>query len=272
MEFTSGSIENSGVGNSNIAVDVRDVHKAFKGGSFHVYRGLTVKIPKNSVSFLLGPSGVGKSVLLKHTLGLLKPDRGNIKIFGEDIPYDDKRELNELRKHFGMLFQNSALFDDFTVYENVAFPLREHRKEINEQQIRTKVVEKLRAVGLDPEPTLVKFPSELSGGMKKRVALARAIILEPRILLYDEPTTGLDPVTRAMVDDLIIQTNQKFGLTSIVISHDILSALYSADYIGFLFGGKLVFWGTPDQFKNCNHETVQSFLKAEQRHQKGFNS
>lgn len=266
MAISESSLKN------NIAIDLRDIHKSFKGGSFTVYRGLSLQVPKYSVTFILGPSGVGKSVMLKHTLGLLKPDSGSVKIFGQEIPYENKRELNEMRKHFGMLFQNSALFDDFTVYENVAFPLREHRKSMTENEIHSKVSDKLRAVGLDPAPTLPKYPSELSGGMKKRVALARAIILEPEILLYDEPTTGLDPVTRAMVDELIVETNRKFNLTSIVISHDILSAINTADNIGFLFGGKLVFFGTPAEFVKCEHEMVQSFLKAEQRHKKELNA
>ncbi|MBI2606067.1 MAG: ABC transporter ATP-binding protein [Deltaproteobacteria bacterium] len=250
------------------AIEIRDLHKSFGEGRYHVYSGLDVKIPKGLITFILGPSGVGKSVLLKHTLGLLKPDRGDILIFGRAIPYDKPRELNEMRKHFGMLFQYAALFDDFTVFQNVAFPLVEHRKDITLDEIKKKVVDKLRAVGLDPENTLDKYPSELSGGMKKRVGLARAIVLEPQILLYDEPTTGLDPVTRAMVDDLILETNAKFGLTSVVISHDILSALYSADQIGFLHGGKIVFWGTPKEFTQCNHEVVRNFLDAEMKHRK----
>lgn len=254
--------------NPEIAVDIQDVHKAFAGGRYVIYKGLDLVIPKGQVTFILGPSGVGKSVMLKHTLGLLKPDKGDVYIFGQKIPYDDDRKLNEMRKNFGMLFQNAALFDDLTVLQNVAFPLVEHRKDLSAKQMREKVSEKLRAVGLDPENTLDKFPSELSGGMKKRVGLARAIVLEPQILLYDEPTTGLDPVTRAMVDDLILETNEKFGLTSIVISHDILSALYSADRIGFLYGGKIVFWGTPKEFIKCDHPVARSFLDAEERHRK----
>ncbi len=251
--------------NTELALDIREIHKTFRG-KFTVYNGLNIQVPKGQVVFILGPSGVGKSVMLKHTLGLLKPDSGEIFIFGKKIPYDDDRALNEMRKTFGMLFQSSALFDDFTVFQNVAFPLVEHKKGITFEEIRTKVEGTLKSVGLDPVQTLDKLPSELSGGMKKRVALARAIILEPQILLYDEPTTGLDPVTRSMVDDLILETNKKYGLTSIVISHDILSALYSADKIGFLFGGKIVFWGTPEEFQKCDHPMAKSFLDAEKRH------
>jgi len=251
-----------------IAVDVKNISKSFRGGKFIVYKGVSLEVPKGDVTFILGPSGVGKSVLLKHILGLLKPDHGEVLIYKQPIPYDNPKLLNEIRKKFGMLFQNAALFDDFTVFENVAFPLVEHRRELTKQTIAEKVFEKLKAVGLDPEKNIDKYPNELSGGMKKRVGLARAIVLEPDILLYDEPTTGLDPVTRAMVDDLIVDTNKKFGLTSIVISHDIPSALYSANHIAFLYGGEIVFWGIPKEFKKCSHPVVQSFLQAEERHRK----
>lgn len=248
------------------AIALCDLHKAFRGGKYKVFKGLNLSVPKGRVTFLLGPSGSGKSVLLKHILGLLRPDSGEVKIFGRNIPYDASRELNEIRKHFGMLFQYAALFDDLTVYQNIAFPLNEHRTQMTFAEKRDRVSEKLLAVGLDPANVLDKLPSELSGGMKKRVGLARAIILEPEILLYDEPTTGLDPVTRAMVDDLIIEMNEKFGLTSLVISHDIPSALYSADKIAFLFDGKIVFWGTTSEFRHCDHPMAKSFLEAELRH------
>ncbi|MEW6056533.1 MAG: ATP-binding cassette domain-containing protein [Bdellovibrionota bacterium] len=229
---------------------------------------MSLQIPRGEITFILGPSGVGKSVLLKHILGLLKPDSGEVRIFNEPIPYHDPQQLNEMRKNFGMLFQYAALFDDFTVFQNVAFPLVEHRRNMPLSEVRAKVAQTLRAVGLDPDQTMDKLPNELSGGMKKRVGLARAIVLEPEILLYDEPTTGLDPMTRAMVDDLIVETNSKFGLTSLVISHDIPSALYSADHIGFLYEGKIVFWGKPDEFRKCDHPMVQGFLKSEERHRK----
>ena len=225
-------------------------------------------MPKGSITFVLGPSGVGKSVMLKHILGLLKPDSGEVHIFGKPIPYENAEELNELRKHFGMLFQNAALFDDMTVFENVSFPLTEHRRKMSRDEKREKVSAKLEAVGLNPEQTLDKYPNELSGGMRKRVGLARAIILEPEIMLYDEPTTGLDPMTRATVDDLIVETNKRFGLTSIVISHDIPSALYSGDRIAFIYEGKIAFFGTPDEFRKADHPMIQGFLKSEERHRK----
>jgi phospholipid/cholesterol/gamma-HCH transport system ATP-binding protein len=250
------------------AIEVRDVYKSFSEGRYQVFKGVNLSIPRGKISFVLGPSGVGKSVLLKHILGLLQPDRGEVLIFGEPIPYKNARDLNELRKHFGMLFQNAALFDDMTVFQNVAFPLVEHRAGMSRDEMRTKVAEKLSAVGLDPATSMDKFPNELSGGMRKRVGLARAIVLEPEILLYDEPTTGLDPMTRATVDDLIVETNRKFGLTSVVISHDIPSALYSADQIAFLYDGKIVFWGSPQEFRRCDHKIVRGFLESEERHRK----
>lgn len=253
---------------TELAVELRDVEKSFNEGRYHVFKGVNLKVPKGKITFVLGPSGVGKSVMLKHILGLLKPDKGEVLIFGKPIPYKNGHELNELRKSFGMLFQYAALFDDMTVFQNVAFPLVEHRRAMTVEEMKTKVAEKLKAVGLDPGQTMDKLPSELSGGMKKRVGLARAIVLEPAILLYDEPTTGLDPVTRAMVDDLISETNKKFGLTSIVISHDIPSALYSADVIAFLCDGKIVFNGTPAEFRKCDHPMARMFLESEERHRK----
>lgn len=250
------------------AIEVQNVRKSFSRGRYQVFRGLNLRVPRGKITFLLGPSGVGKSVLLKHILGLLKPDSGQVLIGGESIPYENSRKLAEMRKRFGMLFQNSALFDDMTVGENVEFPLVEHRKQMSKQERRAKVIEKLKAVGLNPEQTIDKRPNELSGGMRKRVGLARAIVLEPEFLLYDEPTTGLDPITRSMVDDLIIETNENFKLTTIVISHDIPSALYSADYIAFLSDGQIVFFGTPDEFRGCTHPTAKGFLESEARHRK----
>lgn len=250
------------------AIELRDVHKSFSQGRYPVYRGLSLKVPRKQITFLLGPSGSGKSVMLKHILGLLKPDKGEVLVFDQPIPYDSPQKLSDFRKNFGMLFQYSALFDDMTVFQNVAFPLVENRRDMPKNEVREKVIETIKASGLDPTATMDKYPNELSGGMRKRVGLARAIILEPQILLYDEPTTGLDPVTRAMVDDLIVETNNKFGLTSFVISHDIPSALYSADQIAFLYMGQIVFCGTPEEFRKCKHPVVHEFIQSEERHRK----
>ncbi len=237
-----------------------NVHKSFRGGRDAVLKGLSAEFPNGKLTYILGPSGVGKSVTLKHILGLLKPDSGEVWVAGRNMSEITGRELAEHRKVFGMLFQNSALFDDMTIFENVAFPLREHTK-LSEEEIFEKVTTSLEVLGM--KTGFDKYPNELSGGMKKRVALARAIIREPRILLYDEPTTGLDPVTRVTVDELIETLKRKFGLTSLVISHDIPSALRLADQIAFLQDGKFAFWGTPEEFKNSENEAIRRFLDAD---------
>ena len=223
-------------------------------------KGLSADFPAGKLTYILGPSGVGKSVTIKHILGLLRPDSGDVWVSGKNMSTLSGRELAEHRKIFGMLFQNSALFDDMTIFENVAFPLREHTS-LTESEITEKVTRSLSILGMTTGYD--KFPSELSGGMKKRVALARAIIREPQILLYDEPTTGLDPVTRVTVDELIETLKREYRLTSLVISHDIPSALRLADQIAFLQDGKFVFWGTPEEFKNAENEVIRRFLDAD---------
>lgn len=250
--------------------DIRliDVHKAFRGGRDKVLKGITITFPAGQLSYILGSSGAGKSVLLKHVLGLLRPDQGQILVAGQDIDALSSREGSSFRKIFGMLFQNSALFDDMTIFENVAFPLREHSK-LSESEIKEKVEKTLGILGM-PNKGHDKYPNELSGGMKKRVGLARAIIREPSILLYDEPTTGLDPVTRTTVDELIETLKRELKLTSIVISHDIPSALLLADRIAFLHQGQIVFWGTPSEFRQAEHEAIRAFLNAEQRAMRAF--
>lgn len=239
-----------------------NVRKTFRSGRDTVLDGLSVEFPKGKLTYILGPSGVGKSVTIKHILGLLQPDSGQVWVSGKNMCELSGRELAEHRKVFGMLFQNSALFDDISIFENVAFPLREHTT-LTEEQIEDKVIKSLRILGI--EKGFDKFPNELSGGMKKRVALARAIIREPEILLYDEPTTGLDPVTRVTVDELIETLKRELKLTSLVISHDIPSALRLADQIGFLHGGKFAFWGTPEEFRKTDHEVIRRFLNADRK-------
>lgn len=250
----------------SIAIEIQDVFKTFPGSPSAVFAGIDLKIPEGEIAYLLGPSGSGKSVMLKHIVGLMRPDRGVVRIFGKHIPYDSSRRLNELRKRFGVLFQGAALFDNMTVFQNVAFPLMAHRKHLSSEEIRDKVLSKLEAVGLSGEASIGKYPNELSGGMRKRVALARAIILEPQILLYDEPTTGLDPINRTMVEDLIIRTNHAYRLTSLVITHDVFGALFGADKIAFLYQGKIVFWGTSKEFERSTQPMIQKYLQAEERH------
>lgn len=250
------------------AIEIHDLRKSFRGGRDQVLRGVNLRCEQGRLTFLLGSSGAGKSVLLKHMLGLLKPDDGGVRIQGRNIPYDDPRQLNEMRKLFGMSWQYSALFDDFTVFENVSFPLVEHSR-LSKAEMKDKVAQKLEAVGLDPSAVWDKLPNELSGGMRKRVALARAIILEPTILLYDEPTTGLDPMTRNTVDELIRDTNDKFGLSSVVISHDMYAAVNYADHLAFLHKGEIVFYGSPTEFEKSEHPMVKGFLNAEKSHVEG---
>ena len=239
-----------------------NVTKSFRGGRDQILKGLNIEFPAGKLSYILGPSGTGKSVAIKHVLGLLYPDQGRVLVAGKDMAKMSNEERNDFRKIFGMLFQNSALFDDMTLFENVAFPLREHTR-LSEKEIAKKVRDSLTVLGM-PQG-FDKYPNEISGGMKKRVALARAIIREPSILLYDEPTTGLDPVTRKTVDELIETLKRTLGLTSLVISHDIPSALLLADRIAFLFQGQIVFWGTPAEFRKAEHPAIRAFLEAEQR-------
>jgi phospholipid/cholesterol/gamma-HCH transport system ATP-binding protein len=249
------------------AIRLENVSKAFRGGRDQVLKDVSINFPTGKLTYILGSSGAGKSVMLKHILGLLKPDSGHVWVMGKDMSRLKARALSKHRMIFGMLFQNSALFDDMTIYENVAFPLREHTS-LAEQEIRAKIEKTLGILGMTTGYD--KYPNELSGGMRKRVGLARAIIREPSILLYDEPTTGLDPVTRTTVDELIERLKSHLKLTSIVISHDIPSALLLADQIAFLHQGNIVFWGTPSEFTKCQHEAIQNFLAAERRTLRAF--
>lgn len=244
-------------------VKLLNVWKSFRGGRDQILKGVSCEFPTGKLTYILGSSGAGKSVTIKHILGLLRPDSGQVIVGGKDMAKIHGRELMEHRTLFGMLFQNSALFDDMTVYENVAFPLLEHTK-YSEDEIFNRVWKALEMLGMS-RASLDKFPNEISGGMKKRVALARAIIREPSILLYDEPTTGLDPVTRTTVDDLIETLKNELHLTSIVISHDIPSALLLADQIAFLHQGEIVFWGKPNEFRKAEHPAIRGFLDAEHR-------
>lgn len=241
----------------DIIIELKEVHKSF--GRHEVHKGINIKVPRGGITVILGPSGTGKSVLLKEMMGLIMPDKGEVIVDGIDITKISKRELVNIRKRFGMLFQNAALFDSMTVYENVAFPLREHTK-LKEKQIKEIVIEKLRLVGLKDVEN--KMPSELSGGMRKRVGLARAIVLEPQIILYDEPTTGLDPIMRDVVDDLIYSTQKHLNITSVVISHDIDSAFKIADYMAMIYAGNTILNDTKDNFKNSDNPYVQQFING----------
>lgn len=239
-------------------IQIVDLHKSF--GSHEVLSGITLDVPAGSTLVILGGSGSGKTVLMKHMIGLLKPDSGRVIIDGEDIVPLGPEGLEKMRRKFGMVFQAAALFDSMTVFENVSFPLREHRKELSEEQIRTLVKEKLGIVGL--KNVEEKYPADLSGGMRKRVGLARAIVLDPKIVLYDEPTTGLDPITTDYVDEMILDAKKELGVTSVVISHDIASAFKVADNIAFLYQGHIVDQGHPSVLRHSENPAVKLFLST----------
>jgi phospholipid/cholesterol/gamma-HCH transport system ATP-binding protein len=245
------------------AVVLEHVSKAF--GDNKVLDDVSLTVPQGSITVMLGPSGTGKSVLLRCLVGLLKPDEGRVLIFGEDVAQLDEERprdrdaLFRIRRRFGMLFQDGALFDDMDVIDNVAFPMRLHT-DLSESEIQARVIDKLARVGL-PRPLVEnKFPSELSGGMRKRVAFARAIALEPDIVLCDEPSSGLDPVMAATLDELILELHRTLGMTFVIISHDTAEARKVADTIGLLAGGKLVTYGPAQQVFRENHPALHQFF------------
>ena len=236
-------------------IKIVDLHKSFNGKK--ILKGINLEIPDKKITVILGGSGSGKSVLIKHIMGLLKQDSGNVYIDGEELSTAKGKNLVAIRKKFGMLFQYSALFDSMNIKDNIAFPLKEHTKMKN-KDIYKLVSEKLKLVGLEGIEEL--SPADLSGGMKKRVALARAIILEPHNIVYDEPTSGLDPLMSKQVDNLIVEMSEKLDITSIIISHDIPSAFRIADKIAVLYEGVMVADGTPQEILNSKNEYVKEFL------------
>ena len=236
-------------------IEIINLSKSF--GDNKVLDNLNLIISSGEVTVIIGRSGCGKSVLLKHIIGLLKPDFGQIIMEDKDITRIEEKELASLRLKFGMLFQGAALFDSMTVGENVGFALREHT-DTPEDIVQKKVARALELVGLKGIEELM--PAELSGGMKKRVGLARAICNDPKIILYDEPTTGVDPIMADAINDLIIELNQKLKVTSIVVTHDMVSAYKIADRIAMLYKGKIVSVGTPNQIKNTQDPVVKQFV------------
>ncbi len=238
-------------------INLIDIHKSF--GNNIVLNGLDLLIEVGKVTVIIGQSGGGKSVLLKHMIGLIRPDKGKVEVDGQDITALSERQLNEIRKRFGMLFQEAALFDSMTVGQNVAFPLVEHTK-LPRSRIREVVNEKLAHVGLRGVED--KMPSELSGGMKKRVGLARAIALEPEIILFDEPTTGLDPIMADAIDQLIVDIQSRLNVTCVVISHDIGGTFKIAHKIAMLYQGKIIEYGTPEEIKNGRNPILNQFLEG----------
>ena len=234
-----------------------DVHKAF--GDLVVLDGISLDFEMGATTAIIGPSGTGKSVLFKHLVGLLRPDAGQVECFGTDMVTASERELFRVRRRFGMLFQDGALFDSMTVGENIAFPLVHHRKDLDAQARAERVAHVLEQVELPGIED--RAVSSLSGGQRKRVGLARAIVAEPEVLLFDEPNSGLDPMTSDAIDDLIVRMKETLGITFLVISHDIVGTLRVADHIGMLYGGKLIAYGTTAEVVRSSDPMVRRFLK-----------
>ena len=243
--------------NKEAVIELQNVHKAF--GQFKVLDGVTCRIPKGEITVLMGPSGTGKSVTLRHIVGLLPPDAGDVYVDNRDVPELNEEELLELRRGIGMLFQDGALFSSMNLYDNVAFPLRQHTKK-PEGEIREIVMDRLTEVGLAGAEK--RFPNELSGGMRKRAGFARALVMEPKILLFDEPDSGLDPVRTTLLCDLIREISDKYDATSIVVSHDVGAVRRFADNIGILYKGKMRHFGSKKEIEESQDEFVHQFFNA----------
>ncbi|MFH0809437.1 MAG: ABC transporter ATP-binding protein [Pseudomonadota bacterium] len=238
-------------------IELIDLNKKF--GNLVIFKDLRFTIPSGRITSVLGRSGGGKSVLLKHIIGLLKPDSGRILVDGQDIVTMNDHHLNDIRRRFGMLFQEAALFDSMNVGENVAFPLREHT-DLTEEEIQERVQEKLGQVGLPGIED--KMPSELSGGMRKRVGLARAIALDPEIILFDEPTTGLDPITSSVINHLIADTQRRLNATCVIISHDIEAVFAISDRVAMLYEGKIEAEGGVEEMRTSDNPVVRQFISG----------
>ncbi len=236
-------------------IELMNIHKSFDAN--HVLRGVNLQVKRGESMVVIGGSGSGKSVLLKHIIGILLPDEGSVLINGIDLTTLNEQELYEVRRKFGMLFQMSALFDSLSVWENVAFGILRN-KSVSDREAKAVAVEKLRLVGLVGVEDLM--PAELSGGMKKRVGLARAIAHQPEILLYDEPTTGLDPIMADAINDLIVTMKNTLSVTSVAITHDMNSAYKIADRIAMLYEGKIIETGSPDEIRNTGNPIVKQFI------------
>jgi phospholipid/cholesterol/gamma-HCH transport system ATP-binding protein len=239
---------------------LRDVHKRF--GNQVVLNGVDLDVQEGETLALLGPSGTGKSVLLKHIIGLIRPDRGTIVVDDQDVCKLKRKELAKLRSRIGYVFQNGALFDSMDVFENVRLGITDGEKYRDEDYARQRVTECLKLVNLAPE-VMAKFPAELSGGMRKRVGIARAIAGSPKYLLYDEPTSGLDPVNADVIDSLVKRLDNELGVTSVMVTHDVRGAFRTADRLALLTGGKIVQQGTQEEFLKSRNPKVQEFLERD---------
>jgi phospholipid/cholesterol/gamma-HCH transport system ATP-binding protein len=241
-------------------IRVENLYKKF--GQNEILKGVNLNIEPNMCTAIFGLSGGGKSTIIKHIVGLLKPTSGSI-IYKDkiDITKLNEYELREVRKEIGFLFQSGALFDSMNVYDNVAFPLKEHTN-LSSSEIKKRVLNYIDMVGLNPNKVLSLYPNELSGGMKKRVGLARTLMLEPKVILYDEPTSGLDPVTSDVISQMIIKLQNELNTTSILISHDIKETFKSANRFAMLYQGEIIEYGNEEQFKNSKSQVVQDFLSG----------
>ena len=238
-------------------IEFRDIYKSF--GSNHVLRGVTVTVDSGQVFFVIGQSGAGKSVLVKHLVGLIRPDQGRVLLDGIDVTDFKEKEFFPIRKRCAMVFQNSTLFDSMTLQENVALPIRKHLG-VTVEEAGKMALEKLKLVGMQRHAD--RYPADFGDGMRKKVAIARALTLDPEFVIFDEPTTGIDPISAAMVDKLIRHLSDALGVTSIVISHDLRSIFGIADRIAMLYKGKLILDGSQQAFKESDDPIVQQFIKG----------
>jgi phospholipid/cholesterol/gamma-HCH transport system ATP-binding protein len=239
---------------------LRDVHKRF--GNQVVLDGVDLDVQEGETLALLGPSGTGKSVLLKHIIGLIRPDSGTVVVDDQHVGRLKRKELAELRSRIGYVFQNGALFDSMNVFENVRLGITDGDKYRDEEYARQRVAECLKLVNLAPD-VMAKFPAELSGGMRKRVGIARAIAGSPKYLLYDEPTSGLDPVNADVIDSLVKRLDNELGVTSVMVTHDVRGAFRTADRLALLTGGKIVQQGSQEEFLKSRNPQVQEFLERD---------
>ena len=241
-------------------IELRNVHKRF--GKQAVLDGVDFNVREGETVALLGPSGTGKSVLLKHVIGLIRPDSGTIVVDDREVGKLSRKDLAQMRSHIGYVFQNGALFDSMNVFENVRLGITDEDKFRDESYCRARVLECLKLVNLAPE-TMAKFPAELSGGMRKRVGIARAIAGQPKYLLYDEPTSGLDPVNADVIDSLVKRLDNELGVTSVMVTHDVRGAFRVADRLALLTAGKIVQQGTQEEFLSSQNPKVQEFLERD---------
>ena len=250
-------IENKNIEQKELVIGIKDLYKSF--GDNHVLQGINLDVFRKDNVVVLGRSGTGKSVLIKVISGLLKPDRGTVKVLGQEVDKLNVKDLQELRLHIGFSFQGSALYDSMTVRENLAFPLVRNKRHLTRQEVQSEIESVLDDVGLSQ--TIDQMPSELSGGQRKRIGIARTLILRPQIMLYDEPTSGLDPITSEEINGLINLVKDKFNTTSIIITHDLTCAKSTGDKIAMMYDGTFIKQGTFDEVFNSDDERIQNFYK-----------